>query len=114
MAFADDTSSIVVAFDTISGSSLYMYGEEKQKEQQAKLPLPGIKWEHHNIHEKRSVLTISGATATYGTADGSAVIASCSEGLIFPNLSSIFDCNGREVLFYLCCLFFKIFFFSRD
>ncbi|CAF2034449.1 unnamed protein product [Brassica napus] len=64
----------------MSGSSLYMYGEEKQKEQQSKLPLPSIKWERHHIHDKRSVLTLSGATATYGTADGSAVIASCSEG----------------------------------
>lgn len=84
VAFADDASSIVVACSTMSGSSLYMYGEEKQKEQQAKLPLPGIKWERHNIHDKRAVLTISGATATYGTADGSAVIASCSEGMDFP------------------------------
>ncbi|CAA7013391.1 unnamed protein product [Microthlaspi erraticum] len=80
VAFADDASSIVVACSTMTGSSLYMYGEEKQKEQQAKLPLPAIKWERHNIHDKKAVLTISGATATYGTADGSAVIASCSEG----------------------------------
>lgn len=84
VAFADDASSIVVACHTMSGSSLYMYGEEKQKEQQGKLPLPGIKWDRHHIHEKRAVLTISGATATYGTADGSAVIASCSEGMNFP------------------------------
>ncbi|CAE6144742.1 unnamed protein product [Arabidopsis arenosa] len=80
VAFADDASSIVVACYHLSGSSLYMYGEEKQKDQQGKLPLPSIKWDHHHIHEKRAVLTISGATATYGTADGSAVIASCSEG----------------------------------
>lgn len=83
MTFADDASSIVVSCHTMSGSSLYMYGEEKQKEQQhqSKLPLPSIKWERHNIHDKRSVLTISGATSTYGTADGSTVIASCSEGI---------------------------------
>lgn len=80
VAFADDASSIVVACHHMSGSSLYMYGEDKQKDQQGKLPLPSIKWDHHHIHEKRSVLTISGATATYGTADGSVVIASCSEG----------------------------------
>ena len=95
VSFADDASSIVVACHTMSGSSLYMYGEEKQKEQQSKLPLPSIKWERHHIHDKRSVLTLSGATATYGTADGSAVIASCSEGLylfcynlIYSRLSS--------------------------
>ena len=81
MSFADDASSIVVACHTMSGSSLYMYGEETQKEHQSKLPLPSIKWERHHIHDKRSVLTLSGATATYGTADGSSVIASCSEGL---------------------------------
>ncbi|CAN8308998.1 unnamed protein product [Cochlearia groenlandica] len=80
VAFTDDASSVVVACHTMSGSSLYMYGEENQKEQQGKLPLPKIKWEHHNIHDKRAVLTLSGATATYGTADGSTVIASCSEG----------------------------------
>ncbi|KAF8053496.1 hypothetical protein N665_1410s0002 [Sinapis alba] len=81
VSFADDASSIVVSCHTMSGSSLYMYGEEKQKEEhQSKLPLPSIKWERHNIHDKRSVLTISGATSTYGTADGSTVIASCSEG----------------------------------
>jgi hypothetical protein len=83
VAFADDASSIVVACHHMSGSSLYMYGEDKQKDQQGKLPLPSIKWDHHHIHEKRSVLTISGATATYGTADGSVVIASCSEGMFF-------------------------------
>lgn len=81
MSFADDASSIVVSCHTMSGSSLYMYGEEKKTENQSKLPLPSIKWERHNIHDKRSVLTISGATATYGTADGSTVIASCSEGM---------------------------------
>ncbi|KAL0642286.1 hypothetical protein Bca4012_040576 [Brassica carinata] len=80
VSFADDASSIVVACHTMSGSSLYMYGEETQKEHQSKLPLPSIKWERHHIHDKRSVLTLSGATATYGTADGSSVIASCSEG----------------------------------
>lgn len=97
----------------MSGSSLYMYGEEKQKEQQAKLPLPAIKWERHNIHDKRAVLTISGATATYGTADGSAVIASCSEGtnefsiqfifLIWAACcQTIFDQNGRDNYSTLC------------
>ncbi|PPR95853.1 hypothetical protein GOBAR_AA24808 [Gossypium barbadense] len=47
--------------------------------QQTKLP-PQIKWEHHKIHEKQAILTLTGSTATYGTADGSTIIASCSEG----------------------------------
>ncbi|XP_031374004.1 transducin beta-like protein 2 [Punica granatum] len=85
VAFADDASSIVVASQAFSGSSIYMYGEEKPKtttgdKQQTKLPLPEIKWEHHKVHDKRAILTLSGATASYGTADGSTVIASCSEG----------------------------------
>ncbi|PKI77739.1 hypothetical protein CRG98_001863, partial [Punica granatum] len=84
VAFADDASSIVVASQAFSGSSIYMYGEEKPKtttgdKQQTKLPLPEIKWEHHKVHDKRAILTLSGATASYGTADGSTVIASCSE-----------------------------------
>lgn len=82
VAFSDGPSSVVVASQTLSGSSLYMYGEEKPKaNEQGKLPLPEIKWEHHKVHEKRATLTLSGATASYGTADGSTVIASCSEGI---------------------------------
>lgn len=86
VVFSEDASSIVVASQTLTGCSLYMYGEEKQKatndsKQQTKLPLPEIKWEHHKIHEKRAILTLTGATASYGTADGSTIIASCSEGM---------------------------------
>uniref|UniRef100_A0A2P2IQ75 Uncharacterized protein MANES_05G045300 n=1 Tax=Rhizophora mucronata TaxID=61149 RepID=A0A2P2IQ75_RHIMU len=85
VAFSDDASSVVVASNTLSGSSLYMYGEEKVKpatesKQQTKLPLPEIKWEHHKIHDNRAVLTLVGTTATYGSADGSAIVATCSEG----------------------------------
>ncbi|KAK4748371.1 hypothetical protein SAY87_014957 [Trapa incisa] len=83
--FADDASSVVVASQGLSGASVYLYGEEKPKsatgdKQQTKLPLPEIKWQHHKVHDTREILTLSGATATYGTADGSRVIASCSEG----------------------------------
>ncbi|KAK7294936.1 hypothetical protein RJT34_17835 [Clitoria ternatea] len=84
VAFSDDASSIVVATHTLSGSSLYMYKEEKPKtsedKKQSKLPLPEIKWEHHKVHDKRAILTLFGASATYGSADGSTIIASCSEG----------------------------------
>ncbi|KAL0425857.1 UNVERIFIED_CONTAM: Peptidyl-prolyl cis-trans isomerase FKBP43 [Sesamum radiatum] len=85
VAFAGDASSVVVATQALSGSSLYMYGEEKPKttgeqKQQSKLPLPEIKWEHHKVHDKRAIITLVGTKATYGSADGSAIIASCSEG----------------------------------
>ncbi|GMP61807.1 hypothetical protein CsSME_00024126 [Camellia sinensis var. sinensis] len=68
-----------------------MYGEEKAQEtkQQAKLPLPEIKWERHKVHDKRAILTLVGTTATYGTADGSTIIASCSEG------TDIILCHGK-------------------
>ncbi|XWS45934.1 hypothetical protein CRYUN_Cryun14cG0022000 [Craigia yunnanensis] len=85
VSFSDDASSIVVASQNLTGCSLYMYGEEKPKtsnesKQQTKLPLPQVKWEHHKIHEKQAILTLTGSTASYGTADGSTIIASCSEG----------------------------------
>lgn len=87
VAFADNATSIVVATHNLSGCSLYMYGEEKaistnEGKQQSKLPGPEIKWEHHKVHDKRAILTLFGASATYGTADGSTIIASCSEGII--------------------------------
>lgn len=91
VAYSDDASSIVVATHNLSGSSLYMFGEEKPKpsenKPQAKLPLPEIKWEHHKVHDKKAILTLFGATASYGSADGSTLIASCSEGtfkIFFP------------------------------
>lgn len=84
VAFADDASSIVVSSHSLTGCSLYMYGEEKPKvsedKSQAKLPLPEIKWEHRQVHDKNAIITMFGASATYGSADGSALIASCSEG----------------------------------
>ncbi|KAL6125980.1 hypothetical protein ACLB2K_074031 [Fragaria x ananassa] len=86
VSFSDDASSLVVASQNLTGASLYMYGGvEKPKVsyesgQPAKVPLPEIKWEQHKIHEKLGILTLFGTKASYGTADGSAIIASCSEG----------------------------------
>ncbi|KAG9445394.1 hypothetical protein H6P81_016734 [Aristolochia fimbriata] len=84
VAFSEEASSLVVATQALTGSSLYMFGDVTPKpssevKQQQKLPLPEIKWEHHKVHEKRNILTLSGATASYGAADGSTIIASCSE-----------------------------------
>ncbi|KAL5728045.1 hypothetical protein ACHQM5_001169 [Ranunculus cassubicifolius] len=85
ISFSDEKSSLAVAVHTLFGSSLYMYGEgnakpESEGKQQLKLPLPEIKWEHHKVHDKRVILTLVGTTASYGTADGSTILASCSEG----------------------------------
>ncbi|XP_061348605.1 uncharacterized protein LOC133293983 [Gastrolobium bilobum] len=84
VTFSDDASSMVVASNTLSGCSLYMYGEEKPKtsenKPQTKLPLPDIKWEHHKVHDKKAILTLYGTSASYGSADGSTIIVSCSEG----------------------------------
>lgn len=85
VAFSDDASSIVVASQMLTGASLYMYGEEKPRAsdetKQPKLPLPEIKWEHHKVHEKRAIITLVGTSASYGSADGSTILASCSEGI---------------------------------
>ncbi|KAG5565645.1 hypothetical protein RHGRI_001531 [Rhododendron griersonianum] len=86
VAFCDDASSLVVTSQAFSGSSLYMYGEEKPQatgdsRQQTKLPLPEIKWEHHKAHDKRAILTLVGTMATYGSADGSTILASSSDGI---------------------------------
>ncbi|EPS67113.1 hypothetical protein M569_07661, partial [Genlisea aurea] len=82
VSFSDDDSCIVVASQTLSGSSLFMYGEEKPKSStgDAKLPLPQIKWEHHKVHDKKAILTLIGSKSTYGSGDGSTIVASCSEG----------------------------------
>ncbi|KAL8495493.1 hypothetical protein ACS0TY_019581 [Phlomoides rotata] len=85
VVFAGDASSIVVSSQALSGSSLYMYGEEKPKttgdqKQPSKLPLPEIKWENHKVHDKKAIITLVGTEATYGSADGSAIVLSCSEG----------------------------------
>ncbi|GAA0184555.1 hypothetical protein LIER_31843 [Lithospermum erythrorhizon] len=85
ISFADDASSVVVATQVLYGSSLYMYCEEKPNtsadpNQRTKLPLPEIKWAHHKVHDQRNIITLVGAKATYGSADGSSVIVSCSEG----------------------------------
>ncbi|KAL5539901.1 hypothetical protein UlMin_045079 [Ulmus minor] len=85
VSFSDDSSSVVVACQTLMGCSLYMYGEDKPKEsdgskQQTKLPLPEIKWEHRKVHNEKGILTLFGTKATYGSADGSTIIVSCSEG----------------------------------
>lgn len=84
VAFSDAASSLVVASQTLSGCSLYLYGEEKPQnasegKQQSKPP-PEIKWDNHKVHDQRTILTLVGTRASYGTADGSPIMVSCSEG----------------------------------
>ncbi|KAF7844780.1 transducin beta-like protein 2 [Senna tora] len=112
VAYSDDVSSIVVATHNLSGSALYMFGEEKPKtsenKPQAKLPLPEIKWEHHKVHDKKAILTLFGATATYGSADGSTLIASCSEvldDLVMKRSKENFKAStpAKQVELFICC-----------
>lgn len=108
VAFADEASSVVVACDAFSGSSLYMYGEEKTAatdSKQAKLPLPEIKWEQHKVHDKRAILTVVGTKATYGSADGSTIIVSCSEGKtrVKTQWISWFLIIVKASWFHICC-----------
>ncbi|KAI3989956.1 hypothetical protein MKX01_003659 [Papaver californicum] len=86
VAFSDGASSVVVSSQNLSGSSLYMYGEGSANssndggKQQPKLPVSEIKWEHRKVHQSRAIVTLAGTAASYGTADGSTIIVSCSEG----------------------------------
>ncbi|XP_078448026.1 transducin/WD40 repeat-like superfamily protein [Wolffia australiana] len=85
IAFSDGSSTVVVAAQVLSGSSLFAYGDVSLKPagesfQQAKPSLPEVKWEHQKVHDQMSVITLFGAVASYGTADGSTIIVSCSEG----------------------------------
>lgn len=101
IAFSEGATSVVVAAQTLSGSSLYMYADVSNKPagQEIKILPPDVKWEHHKIHAEKSVLNLTAACATYGSGDGSTIIASCSEGL--------------EQHFLLdCCHYFKYMHFS--
>lgn len=85
VAFLHDGSSVGVATQTLLGSALYMYGEEEAKhdsenQQQFKLPLPEIKWEQQKAHDQLEIRYLCSATASYGSADGSSMIVSCSVG----------------------------------
>lgn len=85
VAFSEGASSLAVAAQVLSGSSLYMYGDVTTKpsgdgKQQGRLPSPELIWEHQKIHDQKSVLTLVAAASTYGHGDGSTSLASCSEG----------------------------------
>ncbi|CAN6291009.1 unnamed protein product [Urochloa humidicola] len=84
VAFAEGSSSVVVAAQALLGSSLYMYADVSapptaQNKQQGKLSPPEIKWSHQKIHGKESVINLAAACANHGPGDGSTIIISCSE-----------------------------------
>ncbi|KAJ0727670.1 hypothetical protein HanLR1_Chr07g0232421 [Helianthus annuus] len=90
VAFVDDASSVVVASQSLTGASLYMYGEDNPKGGENRQHFkPELKWEQHNVHEKKYILTLFGTRATHGAADGSTIVASSSEGIFYPSFSLI-------------------------
>lgn len=97
VAFVGDAYSVVVASQNLTGANLYMYGEDKPKSgdniQQSK---PEIKWEHHNVHDKKYIIILFGTKATHGAADGSTIIASSSEGMFLYHAK----CFIRKDLFF--------------
>eukprot|EP00249_Psilotum_nudum_P018856 c26990_g1_i1 orf=583-1905(-) len=85
VAFGEGASQLVIATQDISGASLLMYGAPGGKvvaeaKENGKLPVPEVKWEKHQVHNKKSIVTLVAATASYGSGDGSIIVASCSEG----------------------------------
>ncbi|KAD3069197.1 hypothetical protein R6Q59_016828 [Mikania micrantha] len=81
VAFDDDGSSVVVASQSLTGASLFMYGEDNPKGGDKRQHFkPELKWEQHNVHDKKYIITLFATKATYGAADGSTIIASSSEG----------------------------------
>ncbi|KAJ4805874.1 Transducin beta-like protein 2 [Rhynchospora pubera] len=79
IVFSDGASHVVVAGQALMGCSLYSYGDVSGKPVQGKPSLPEIHWEHQKIHGRESVLNLTSAIASYGSADGSTIVASCSE-----------------------------------
>lgn len=85
VAFGEGASQLVVATENISGASLFMYAAAGGKiaadaKGQGKLPPPEIKWEKHQVHDRRNIIALASASASYGSGDGSIIVASCSEG----------------------------------
>ncbi|CAK9186562.1 unnamed protein product [Ilex paraguariensis] len=71
------------AFSTSILQAPYLYSVWRRKAQNfwPKLPPPEIKWQHYKVHNKKAIISLVGTTTTYGNADGSTIIASCSEGI---------------------------------
>ena len=82
---AQGASELVVGAQSSSGATLSLYGQGSgtaaaQAREQGKLPPPEVKWAKSRVHADKGILTLHGAAATAGSGDGTAVVASCSEG----------------------------------
>jgi hypothetical protein len=87
VAFGEGASQLVVATQDIGGAGLCMFAAGNGKaaaeaKAQGKPPLPEIKWEKKHIHGEKNILTLVGAPSSYGSGDGSVIVASCSEGML--------------------------------
>ncbi|CAM6097560.1 unnamed protein product [Calypogeia fissa] len=85
VAFGEGASQLVVSTQDIGGAGLCMFAAGNGKaaaeaKAQGKLPLPEIKWDKEHIHGKNNITTIVGASSSYGSGDGSVIVATCSEG----------------------------------
>lgn len=105
VAFVDDASSVVVGSQSLTGASLYMYGEDNPKGGENRQHFkPELKWEQHNVHDKKYILTLFGTKATHGAADGSTIIASSSEGIyFFEFFTGYYLIEYKIELSYLLC-----------
>lgn len=84
VAFGDGASQLAVATVDAQGGGLCMFAATGGKaasdaREQGKLPPPEIKWEKKASHGGNAILTLMGAPSTHGSADGSVLLATCSE-----------------------------------
>ncbi|GAQ88744.1 hypothetical protein KFL_004560050 [Klebsormidium nitens] len=99
VAFGEGASELVVGAQSSSGATLSLYGQGSgtaaaQAREQGKLPPPEVKWAKSRVHADKGILTLHGAAATAGSGDGTAVVASCSEG---TDIALFHVADGRAV-----------------
>jgi WD40 repeat protein len=85
VAFGEGASQLVVATQDLSGTGLCMYASAGGQaaaaaKEQGKLPLPDVKWELKNVHNKKGIVSLMGAPSTYGSGNGGVLVVSSSEG----------------------------------
>ena len=57
-------------------------GAASAAKEQGKLAQPEMKWELKNIHDKKGIVSLVGAPATFGSGNGGIVLVSSSEGVV--------------------------------
>ncbi|KAG0555738.1 hypothetical protein KC19_11G000500 [Ceratodon purpureus] len=85
VAFGQGSSQLVIATEDISGTGLCMYasasgGAASVVKEQGKPTQPEIKWELKNVHDKKGIVSLVGAPASFGSGNGGVILASSSEG----------------------------------